>query len=192
MNLRVTFRNLGLWLLPIYLLWVALTPIYDRVLLRAAERCLHAIERPDVTDLFARGPDAWVLRRDFPPTRSRVHAFRVSDIHFHIVLTGALFLAVPGVAWADRFRRLTYATLLTVFYDLTLCTILVEAFYATGLGSWSLQHYGPYSRNFLGLSRHLLDLPLKLALPLLLWSTFYSDKIFSPDSDLRTSSSRWS
>lgn len=188
MNLRVTFRNLCLWLVPIYLLWIALTPLYDRVLLRAAERCLHAIERPDVTDLFARGPDAWVLRRDFPPTRSQVHVFRISDIHFHILLTAALFLAVPGVAWVDRLRRLTSAVLLTVLYDLTLCTVLVEAFYATGLGPWSLRHYGLLSRNLLGLSRHLLDLPVKLALPFLLWISFYYDRIRPPAADSQTSS----
>jgi hypothetical protein len=37
----------------------------------------------------------------------------------------------------------------------------------------SARHYGPVARNFWGLGKHLLDLPLKLGLPLLLWAAFY-------------------
>ena len=173
-------RGVLLWLLPVWLLWAAFTPFYNRFLLTAAENLLHVVEAPDVTDLVPQGRhDAWVLRRDFPPVRSRVHGFRVTDVHFHLVLLGALFLAVPGVPWRRRLESLGWAVLATVLFDLFLCFVRVQAVYATALGDWSLAHYGPVARNAWGLARHLLDLPFKLALPLLLWAAFYLDQLLS-------------
>ena len=49
----------------------------------------------------------------------------------------------------------------------------MKFFYATQLGQWSTEHYGPFARNFWGMGKHLLDLPVKLALPLVLWCGFY-------------------
>ena len=39
------------------------------------------------------------------------------------------------------------------------------------------QHYGAIRRNFWGLGKHLLDLPMKLALPLALWVGFYYPRL---------------
>ncbi|HET9227953.1 MAG TPA: hypothetical protein VFR31_14860, partial [Thermoanaerobaculia bacterium] len=140
----------------------------------AAENLLQITESPDASDLYLRGKhDAFVQRRDLPPAKSLVHAFRVTDLHFHLVLLGALFLAVPGVPWGKRLENLGLAVLVTIFFDLFLCFFVVKAAYALRLGAWSLEHYGPFARNFYGLVRHLLDLPFKLGLPLLLWAGFY-------------------
>ena len=49
----------------------------------------------------------------------------------------------------------------------------VKFVYATQLGSWSAANYGPWQQNFWGLGKHLLDLPFKFSLPLLLWAGFY-------------------
>ena len=55
---------------------------------------------PNVTDLLRKDEHfAYVSRIDFPPARSLVYSFRTTDVHFHLVMLGALFLAVPGVPW---------------------------------------------------------------------------------------------
>jgi hypothetical protein len=166
-------RNILLWTIPAWAAWTLLTPFYNRFLVVAGENLLQISESPNVTDLHLRGQDAYVQRRDLPPAKSLVHTFRVTDLHFHLVLLGALFLAVPGVPWGKKLENLGWAVLVTVFFDLFLCFFVVKAAYATKLGAWSLAHYGPFSRNAYGLTRHLLDLPFKLGLPLLLWSGFY-------------------
>lgn len=167
-------RNVVLWLVPVWLVWFLLTPFYNRFLLTASENLLQITESPDVTELVPKGRhDAYVQRRDFPPAKSLVHAFRVTDLHFHLVLLGALFLAVPGVPWRQRLENLGWAVLVTVFFDLFLGFFVVKAVYATGLGAWSAEHYGPFARNAYGMTRHLFDLPFKLGLPLLLWAGFY-------------------
>jgi hypothetical protein len=167
-------RNALLWLVPVWAVWALATPFYNLFLLTATENVLHITESPNVTKLLPKGRhDAYVQRRDFPPVKCLVHAFRVTDIHFHGVLLGVLFLAVPGVPWRQRLENLGYALLVTIFFDLFLCFFVVKAAYATRLGAWSLAHYGPFARNAYGLARHLLDLPFKLGLPLLLWAGFY-------------------
>ena len=167
-------RNVLLWVIPAWVVWTLLTPVYNRFLVVAAENLLQITESPNASDLYLRGKhDAFVQRRDFPPAKSLVHAFRVTDLHFHLVLLAALFLAVPDVPWGKRLENLGWAVLATVFFDLFLCFFVIKAAYATKLGAWSLAHYGPFARNAYGLVRHLLDLPFKLGLPLLLWSGFY-------------------
>jgi|ERR687895_1937335 hypothetical protein len=167
-------RNCLLWLLPSALLWVLATPFYNQFLLVSAENFVHLIESPDVTDLVRRGAHfAFVSRRDFPPSRSLVHSFRVTDVHFHLVMLMALFLAVPRIPWRRRMENLGWALLITVFFDIVLVFFLVEFAYTTRLGAWSLDHYGAFARNFWGLGKHLLDLPFKFSLPFLLWAGFY-------------------
>jgi hypothetical protein len=171
-------RNTLLWMVPVAVAWWLATPVYNRVLLRSAGGILYLCEHPAVTDLLAKGDlDAYVVRRDFPPAHSLVYPFRVSDVHFHLLLLGALFLAVPGIPWRERLRNLAAAVLITFAYDVLLVVFIVESAYATRLGAWSLAHYGAFARNFYGLGRHLLDLPFKLALPLLLWCAFYLPRL---------------
>ena len=161
--------------MPVWALWALATPLYNALLLRAGETVLNLVESPDVTELLLRqgGHDAYVARRDFPPARTLVQPFRVTDLHFHLVLLGTLFLAVPGVPWRERLRHLGWAALATVVFDVVLLVVYVEAVYATRLGAWSLAHYGPLARNAWGMAEHLLDLPVKLALPFALWVGFY-------------------
>jgi hypothetical protein len=177
-------RNTLLWLVPVTILWVLATPVYNRQLLRTAGGILHLIERPVVTDLLPKGnDDAYIVRRDFPPARALVYPFRVSDLHFHLILLAALFLGVPGIPWRDRLGNLAIATVITVGYDILLVIFYVKFAYANQLGAWSLANYGALARNFYGLGKHLLDLPFKLALPLLLWSVFYLPRLRQASSD---------
>lgn len=171
-------RNVLLWLLPVLALWLALTPVYDRFLMIAGGNLVRLVESPDVTELLPAAQDrhyAVIHRRDFPPSRANVSSFRVTDLHFHLVLLGALFLAVPGVPWRHRLASLGWAALAAVFFHLLLVLFWVKFVYATQLGAWSAEHYGAFARNFWGLGKHLLDLPFKLALPFALWAAFHLD-----------------
>jgi hypothetical protein len=47
----------------------------------------------------------------------------------------------------------------------------------TQLGAWSAAHYGTFGQNFWGLGSHLLDLPFRFALPLILWAVFYFERL---------------
>jgi hypothetical protein len=175
-------RNVLLALIPVWLVWSLLTPVYNRVLLVSARNLLHLTESPNVTDLPRRDEHfAYIQRLDFTPAKSLVHSFRVTDLHFHFVLLGALFLAVPGIPWRERMGNFGVACLITVFFDIFLLFFYVKFVYATQLGDWSLAHYGPFARNFWGLGKHLLDLPFKLSLPLVLWAAFYLRPLLRPE-----------
>jgi hypothetical protein len=173
-------RNALLLLIPVALVWALLTPFYNRLLLGMGKNLIHLTESPDVTDLLRRDDHfAYIARRDFPPTRTLVHSFRVTDVHFPVVMLAALFLAVPGVPFRRRMESLGLALLAMVFFQIFLIFFYVKATYAAGLGAWSLAHYGAFARNFWGMGRHLLDLPIKLALPFLLWAGFYFEDLMA-------------
>lgn len=167
-------RNILLWIVPVWLVWTVVTPAYNRFLKTAAENLLLLSESPNVSHLLMQDRHTThIQRRDFPPSRSLVGSVRVTDLHFHLVLLAALFLAVPDVPWRERLANLAWAALIAVFFHLLLLFFWVKFVYATQLGAWSLAHYGPVSRNLFGLGKHLLDLPFKLSLPLVLWAAFY-------------------
>ncbi len=167
-------RNVLLWLVPVALLWIVSAPVYNRFLLGSAENLTRWTESPNVTALPRKDAHfAFIQRLDFPPSRSLVHSFRVTDVHFHLVMLGALFLAVPRISWKRRLENLGWALLITVFFDIFLVFLYVKFTYATQLGAWSAAHYGSFARNFWGLGKHLFDLPFKLTLPFLLWAVFY-------------------
>ena len=171
-------RNTVLWLLPATVLWVLLTPRYNLFLRTAGENLVRLTESPDVTRLDPRdGHYAVIARLDFPPAREAVGSFRVTDLHFPVILLAALFLAVPGVPWRERLANLGLALVATAVFQVVLVLFWVKFTYATQLGSWSLEHYGAFGRNAWGLGKHVLDLPVKLALPLLLWAGFYLDRL---------------
>jgi hypothetical protein len=177
-----------LWLLPVWAVWALATPGYNRFLMQAAENLLHFTEQPNVTELYPHPDnrhDAYIARLDFPPARRLVRGIRVTDVHFHLVLAAALFLGVPRVPWRERLGNLAWALLLIAFFDVLLLFFQVKAVYATGLGKWSLEHYGPFARNAYGLAKHLLDLPFKLALPFALWAGFYLRLVLGEAEDGR-------
>lgn len=173
-------RNLALAVVPVVLVWLAITPFYNRFLTYAGANLVRWTESPNVTTLTPALEDrhyAWIDRGDFPPARRRVASLRLTDLHFPLVLLGALFLAVPEVPWRERLANLGWALLIVVFFHLALVLFHVKLVYATQLGDWSVEHYGAFRRNFWGLGKHLLDLPIKLALPLALWAGFYYPRL---------------
>jgi hypothetical protein len=172
--LAAFLRNLVLWLILAGIFWGITTPIYNRMLLSWSAGLLHLAEHPKVTELLPRGNlDAYIQRLDFPPIKSLVFSFRVSDLHFPFILLVGMFLAVPRVPWRKRLANLGIALLISAAFDVVLVILYVKSCYANQLGGWSLDHYGAVARNVYGMGKHLFDLPLKLALPLVLWAGFY-------------------
>ncbi len=173
-RMRGLVRNLLLTLAPVTVVWFLATPLYNRLLLGGAQSLLHWTESPNVTNLLPRdGQSAFVQRRDFPPAKSLVHGFQLTDVHFHLILVATLFLAIPGIPWRRKLENLAWALGITVFFDIILVFLIVKAAYATSLGAWSAGHYGAFAQNAYGLSKHLMDLPFKLGLPFVLWGAFY-------------------
>jgi hypothetical protein len=177
---RALIRNTLLLLIPVTVVWLLATPVYNRMLLSWSAGILHVFEHPRVTELPPRDPHhAYIQRLDFPPAKSLVFSFRVSDLHFPLILLGALFLAVPKVPWRERLANLGLAVFATALFDIALVILYVKFCYSNQLGAWSLAHYGVAARNLYGLAKHLFDLPFKLALPLLLWCGFYLPRMRS-------------
>ncbi len=175
-----------LWLTPVILLWVLATPVYNLFLTRAAENLVRLSERPSVTRLQVRDRHYFVVTRtDFPTSRGALYSVRVTDTHFPLILMGAFFLAVPGVGWRRRLGGLGWATLLSVCFHVVLLFCWVKFVYATQLDSWSMDNYGAWGRNFWGLAKHLLDLPFRLAMPLLLWAAFFLRELLPERGEAR-------
>jgi len=166
-------RNLLLLIVPCAVAWFLFTPIYNPFLTASTERLLHFTESPDVTRLHYLDHFAQVTRLDYGAEKGYLYRIRVTDLHFNLILTAALFLAVPAVPGKKRWENLGWALLVSVFFHLVLFFFFVKFVYATQLGAWSAQHYGTFGQNFWGLGKHLLDLPFKFALPLILWAGFY-------------------
>lgn len=164
----------ALWLVPATLAWLVLTPWYNRVLAGSAEQLLHLFESPDQSRLHLKATHFLTLTRgDFRGGQAVAGEFKLTDSHFNWILLAALFLAVPDVPWRIRLRKFAWAAAILVVFHLTLVVFHVQFFPATQLGAWSRGNFGPAARNFFGLGKHLLDLPLKLGLPLALWAAFH-------------------
>lgn len=171
-----------LWLLPVAAVWLLLTPSYNRFLEIGGENLVRLFESPDVTRLDPKDEHyALISRLDFPAARETVAQVRLTDFHFPVVLLCALFLAVPGVGWKERLSNLGFSLVLMAVFHLALVLFRVKFTYATQLGDWSLESYGAFARNFWGLGKHVLELPVKLALPFLMWAGFYVDRLLPSD-----------
>lgn len=173
-------RRLLLWIVPAAIVWLLITPVYNRFLTGAGERLVRLTERPAATRLYM-SDDHFLLvtRSDYAAEKGHLYRIRVSDLHFNLILTGALFLAIPGIGRAKRWENLGWAVLASIFFHLVLLLFFVKFVYATQLGAWSGQHYGFFAQNFWGLGKHLLDLPFKFALPFFLWAAFYFEEFLA-------------
>ena len=163
-----------LWLIPVAAVWSLLTPVYNRFLTESAENLVRLTESPRVTRLLAHDDHHLVVTRtDYATARGWLGSVRTTDVHFPLVMLGAFFLAVPGVAWRRRLENLGWATLISIFFHIISLLFWVKFIYTTQLGAWSAVHFDTWQINFWSLGKHLLDLPFKFALPLLLWTAFY-------------------
>lgn len=167
-------RNVLLWLVPVSLVWLAITPSYNRFLTQANLNLIHIFESPNITHLtFTQQHYFLVSRSDYPTEKGHLSSVRVTDTHFPLLMLGVFFLAVPGVSLRKRLEPFGWALVISACFHLVSLYFWVQFIYATQLGAWSVEHYGAFARNFWGLGKHLLDLPFKFASPLILWAFFY-------------------
>lgn len=157
--------------------WALLTPLYNQFLTQAAERVVRLTERPAQTRLVLNQAQRAVATRQDLGRPQEVRRDRVTDVHFNVLLLASLFLATPGLAPRERFGNLVIALVCAAFFHVFLLAALVKFTYATQLGTYSDAHYGAVAQNFWGLLAHLLDLPFKFALPLILWAAFYLRRV---------------
>ena len=166
--------GVALWLIPMAVVWSLLTPSYNLFLTTSAENLVRLFESPDATRLLAHDEHHFIVTRtDVATTKSRFGSVRVTDVHFPLIMLGAFFLAVPGIPWRQRLENLGWAGLVSIFFHIVSLLFWVHFIYATQNQEWSAEHYAPWQMNFWGLGKHLLDLPFKFAMPLLLWAAFY-------------------
>ncbi|HVR28630.1 MAG TPA: hypothetical protein VMS86_03765, partial [Thermoanaerobaculia bacterium] len=178
-------RGVALWLVPSALVWITITPFYNRFLRESAESVVRLTEVPDHTRLYpAPKSDTRprqeihylvITRDDHRADKGFLYSVRTTDLHFPFVYLWAMFMAVPGVPWQTRLARTGWASLVQVFFHVVLLVFWVKFAYATQLGAWSDENYGLLGQTFWGLGKHLLDLPFKFGLPLILWAGFYYD-----------------
>lgn len=175
--LRFT-KGLLIWILPVAIAWIVITPVYNRFLTKAAENLVRITESPAVTRLQGSETHYFLITRtDMPMPRGYIAKVRVTDTHFTLIMLAAFFLAVPGKTLKKRLEPLGWSVLISIFFHILSLFLWVKFFYATQLGEWSMTHYGSFGRNFWGISKHLADLPFKFGLPVLLWAFFFLGEI---------------
>ena len=176
-------RNLALWAIPVIVVWVLITPYYNRFLMRATHNLVRLTESPAKTTLRMHDRHRYLIyHADISGQTSTGHVYsaNVTNFHFPLIFLGMMFLAVPGVPLRTRLSALGWALLISVFLHLITSLFWVKFAYSTQLGDWSLQNFGAFARNFWGLGKHLLDLPFKFAAPLILWSAFFLRTLLPP------------
>jgi hypothetical protein len=153
-------------------LWVLLSPVYDRVVAAGAESIMRAFEKPKVTRLrLAADNFTTVDRADFDP-RSKRPGISIRDLTFNIVLLIALF-AASSRPFTDRNIGgfLVAAVILALTHIFGVVTE-VMSIYVAKLGLWSTVNYGEFDRNLWGVLNHFYRLVLMYAIAFALWWIF--------------------
>lgn len=167
-ELRVALKALAGFVAGL-VLWIAITPLYDRVIARGAEMALRAFEKPPVTRLKAIDEKfTSVDREDFDP-RSQRPGIQLRDLTFNIILLCALFAIHPR-AISDRnilgFVLASFALMLT---HVLAVIAEVMSIYVAKLGPWSRVHYSDLERNVWGVASHGYRMVLMYAIAFGLW-----------------------
>jgi hypothetical protein len=167
-SIRVALRALAGFVAGV-VLWMLLSPLYDRVIGAGAQAVLRAFENPKVTRLtLAEDNFTTVNRSDFDP-RSKRPGIGIRDLTFNIVLLFALF-AASARPFSDRniggFLVSCAALALT---HILAVVIEVKSIYAAKLGMWSTVNYSDFDRNLWGVLNHSYRLVLMYAIAFALW-----------------------
>lgn len=170
---RFVLRTMA-WLPLTAAIWFALVSPYNLTLIRSTESVANLFESPNATRLtWFQKHSLLITRTDFPSARGHLNSIRVTDTHFPLIMMGAFFLATPGVSWRRRLIPLGWALAISGVVHVTSLYCQIQLVYANELGEWSAANYSGFERNFWGLTQHLLKLPVKFALPMILWAFFY-------------------
>jgi hypothetical protein len=153
-------------------LWVFLSPLYDRAVATGATKLMRIFERPAVTSLrMAADGFVTVERADFDP-RSKRPAIPVRDLTFNFILLTALFAASKPTFSDRNIGGFFVAVVLLAITHVFGTVAEVMAIYVGKLGPWSLAHYSDVSRTFWGVASHFYRLVLMYAIAFALWWIF--------------------
>lgn len=152
--------------------WVALSPLYDRVIAAGAESVIRAFEEPNVTRLrLASDNFTTVDRADFDP-RSKRPGISIRDLTFNIVLLMALF-AASARTFSDRnIGGFLVAAVILAFTHVFGVVTEVMSIYVAKLGLWSTVNYSAFDRNLWGVLNHFYRLVFMYAIAFALWWIF--------------------
>jgi len=153
------------------MVWIAIRPALDAGTSGFAQFLIRSFEIPHVTRLVPENHHARLERSDLK-SDSRLPAIPLTEVHFNTIILLALFLSLPRPFSRRQLERLFMAWT-TLFALQTLNLVFhVEFFYATSLGPWSTEHYGPLLRNTYAFLQYFFDLPVRLGAPFVLWVAF--------------------
>lgn len=163
-----------------FVLWVAFSPVYDRLLARTAMAAIRAFERPPVTRLREVAPSSFAVdRSDFDPRSTRpVLAIRNLTVNF-ILLT--MLFALDRRPFSDRNVAGFVLAGVVLFVTHVFGVISnVISIYALQLGLWSRVHYSAFERNFWGAATHAYGLVLMYGFAVGAWWMFRSPPLPAP------------
>lgn len=149
-------------------IWFAFSAPYERTLAAAAEILIRAFERPATTSLAASAGEIRVERADFPPDSPRP-GLPAADLHFNFALLAALFALSPRPLRSANFGRFWVAAAMLWVVHVAALVFQVESVYATRMGPWSQEHYGPVARNVWAAGFHFYQILGRFAAPFVLW-----------------------
>jgi hypothetical protein len=153
-------------------LWMLLSPLYDRAIAAGAQGVLRAFENPKVTRLrMAQDKLTTVDRSDFDP-RSKRPAISIADLTFNFVLLTALFAASPRVFSDRNIGGFLAASATLALTHIAGVIIRVKSIYVAKLGMWSTVNYSSFDRNLWGAADHFYRLVLMYAIAFALWWVF--------------------
>ena len=153
------------------LVWAVIRPALDAGVAGFAQFLIRSFEIPHVTQLIAEDHHATLRRADLT-SDSTLPAIPLTEIHFNTIILLALFLAMER-PWSRKQLERLFMAWTTLFALQTLNLVFhVELFYATSLGPWSTEHYGPFLRNTYAFLQYFFDLPVRLGAPFVLWVAF--------------------
>ena len=171
-------------------IWLALSPLYDRALATAATAIIRTFERPPVTRIRQTAPNVFAVdRADFDP-RSPRPALALRNLTINFVLLALLFAAAPR-PFADRnVLGFFLAALLLVPTHVLALVAKVMSIYALQLGPWSTMHYSSLEQNIWGGISHAYTLVLIWGFAFAAWWFFRSAETGAAAARRRKKTSR--
>ena len=78
------------WTVPCAIVWLTITPLYNRILSGWTERLVRLTESPAVSRVEMQDRHFAAIRRSDYAGDRHLYRIRVTDLHFNLILTGAL------------------------------------------------------------------------------------------------------
>ena len=135
-----------------FFLWGPLAPLYTRLLAVLAQVAISATELFGseqtrlATTVFSRGDGIFFMHKVFPGYAPP--GIPGDWVQANMVLLLPLMLATPAPDWRTRFVRLGIALFAAMALQVLGLVIAVKVTWASGLGAFSLAHYGATPRKF--------------------------------------------